>query len=680
MKYYRDLNSKPSSFAAVLQYTGIVLILLFSVLGTTSYAQKKYYIFFKDKGVSQNESLNKSDLLYQQTLQSLSLRCIERRTKTLGSENIITYEDLPIYSKYIEELKTLGVKIENELRWFNSVTAFLTEAQINDILKKSFVSRIEPVRILRYKRENTEYLDNYKTAVLENDQINYGTSFTQLNLSDIPKIHSLGIRGNGIVIGVLDAGFRWKLHESLENTNVLSEYDFIFKDSITSNENQDNSSQDSHGTSVLSVLAGFKDSVLIGAAFNSSFILAKTEDIRSETTVEEDNYAAALIWMESMGIDIATSSLSYNQFDNPNDSYTYSDMNGKTAVVTKAAEHAFMKGVLMFSSAGNEGNSPWYYISAPADGINTIAVGAVNSNKVLAGFSSHGPTADGRIKPELVAQGVGVFCASTSKYNSYTYSNGTSLSTPIAAGVAALLLSAYPYLKNTQARSILLETASNSASPNNDIGFGLISAVNAISFPNFETKDDVYTLHKLFLTDSSIDETSVKLFFSVDGSNYSELSMRAEGNGKFKTEFPQFNSSYLVNFYFSYTDSAGNTVRDPEGFSSYKFNYGDLNIYKNLTVPILSDYDILSQNYPNPFNNKTTIKFRAASTGLAEINVFDILGQKVKTLFKGNAKVGENVVQWDGTNDSGISTASGVFVYVLRIDGKEYGKKMMLIK
>ncbi len=231
---------------------------------------------------------------------------------------------------------------------------------------------------------------------------NYGSSFNQMNLSDVPVVHSKNITGKNVLIGILDSGFDWKQHNSLKDRNVLAEYDFIFNDSVTANQPEDIAGQDSHGTYVFSVLAGFEDSVLIGPAFNASFILAKTEDIRGETHIEEDNYAAALIWMESLGVDITTSSLGYNIFDSGY-SYSYADMDGRTTIVTKATNLAFERGVATFTAAGNEGNnSSWGgYILAPADAYNIVSVGAVDEFGDIAGFSSHGPTSDGRIKPEV---------------------------------------------------------------------------------------------------------------------------------------------------------------------------------------------------------------------------------------------------------------------------------------
>lgn len=681
IKYvYKKILVGEYRFNSPSLWAGLGWAFTFFLFFSSSFAQNKYYIYFKDKGITSNQALNKFSIEYQKALGSLSERSIKRRIKNMGEDRIINYEDLLISQNYIDELVKNGIKIENKLNWFNAVTAYLNEAQKKILNQLAFIDKVEPVRLFKFKREEAIQTSYLVKEASSQDQINYGSSFTQLSLSDIPQVHAHGITGDKIVIGILDSGFKWKDHESLVDAKVLAEYDFIFKDSITANEPGDNPSQHSHGTSVFSVIGGYKDSVLIGAAYNSSFILAKTEDIRTETSVEEDNYAAALIWMESLGADITTSSLGYNEFDNSNDSYSYSDMDGKTTIVTKAAELAFERGVLTLTAAGNEGTNSWFHIIAPADGFNTIAVGSVSQNNVLASSSSRGPSSDGRIKPEVVAQGINVYCASASGFSFYSFSSGTSLATPIAAGAASLLLSAHPHLKNTQVRNILIETADNSSSPNNERGYGLISAADAISFPNFELVNENYKLNKIFFNDSGVDSESVKVLYSIDGTNYDSLTMISNKIIKFWTEFPQLLNDQVVDFYFSFRDTLGNNLREPTGNSTYKFKYGDLNIYHNLSVPVPYDFGILSQNYPNPFNNKTAIKFKAAAVEPAEIIIIDAIGQKVKTLFKGLTSVGENIIYWDGHTDSGIISASGVYLYILKLSGKEYGKKMILLK
>ncbi len=678
-------SNSPSLWPATIldfchRWEGLGLVFIFCFFISSSIAQNKYYIYFKDKGITQNQTLNKFSIEYQKALESLSDRSIERRKKTMGEDNIITYDDLPVKKDYVDFIFSQGIIIENELTWFNSVTAYLNNDQLNTLKQLSFVDRIEPIRVFKFKREEIISTENLIKPASSQDQINYGMSFTQLNLSDIPIVHQRGITGSGIIIGILDTGFKWRGHESLISTKVISEYDFIFKDSITADQSGDLPGQHNHGTAVFSVIGGYKDSTLVGVAFNSSFLLAKTEDIRSETHVEEDNYAAALIWMESLGVDITTSSLGYNEFDDSVFSYKYSDMDGKTTIVTKAAELAFQRGVVTITAAGNEGNNSWKYIIAPADGFNTIAVGAVGSNNVIASFSSRGPTFDGRIKPENTAQGVAVYSASTSGFNIYGYANGTSLATPIAAGVASLLLSAHPYLINTQVRNILIETADNSSSPNNERGYGLISAKRAISFPNLEEVNSRYKLHKLFFNEGGIDLSSVKLNYSTNGKDFLSQTMTFDGSKKFISDFPLLTNGQTVDLYFTFKDSLGNEQKEPSDNTTYKFKYGELNVYHNLSIPVPYDYGTLSQNYPNPFNNKTTIKFKATASEPAEIIIIDAIGQKVKKLFKGLTNAGENSVQWDGFTDSGIAASSGVYLYILKIGGKEYGKKMILLK
>ncbi len=419
----------------------LLFLLIFSA---QIFSQEKYFIYFTDKGNENSNSLNKNSAAFTEAVKNLSQKSIERRIKNMG-EDFIKYDDLPIYQNYLDELEKLNIQIIRKLNWFNSVSVFLTPEQFETVKTFPFVKSIEPVQKL-YFQNDSEIISEPQPYKTLDTTYNYGSSFTQMNLSDVPFVHSKNINGQNVVIGILDTGFDWKLHNSLKNRNVIAEYDFIFNDSITSNQTGDSPTQDRHGTYVFSILAGFVDSVLIGPAFNSSFILAKTEDVRSETHIEEDNYAAALIWMESLGVDITTSSLGYNIFDSGY-SYAYPDMDGRTTIVTKAAEFAFQRGVSTFTSAGNEGSNKWRYIIAPADGFNIISVGAVNDLGNAASFSSQGPTYDGRIKPEVVAYGVSNYGATAGTNNGYNFSSGTSAAAPIASGIAALLLSVHPHLK-----------------------------------------------------------------------------------------------------------------------------------------------------------------------------------------------------------------------------------------
>lgn len=641
--------------------------------------QEKYFIYFKDKGIEPNLRLDKNSIHFQQALIKLSPRAVERRKKHLG-DDFINFKDVPINDYYIEVLKDLGITVKNKLDWFNAVSAYLTNTQLNQVQKLSFVKSTKPVKKLVFRNQNSEL---FKQHIVNTDSINsrsYGASFEQLNLSDIPLVHAKGITGEGVIIGLLDSGYDWQRHESLSSRNVIKEYDFVFGDTITANQPEDVFGQDFHGTLIFSIIGGFKDSTMIGAAYNSGFLLAKTEDIRSETNVEEDNYAAALIWMENYGVDITSSSLGYNIFDAGNFSYSYSDMNGQTTIVTQALQMAFERGVSTFTSAGNEGNSGWYHIIAPGDGFSVITVGAIDNQKNIASFSSRGPTFDGRIKPEVVAQGVSVFGASANTTNGYGYASGTSTSAPIASGVGALLLSKFPHLINTQIRSIILNSSDNSSSPNNNYGYGLISAKNAIEFPNLEEENGIFSLNKMFFDE--IDSNSTKLQYSLRSNPYQDLTFNEVHNSVYKFILPQFSDGEAVTFYFSGIDSSGNQFRLPES-GNYQFEYGSLEIKLILENPLEKlDYRI-SDIYPNPFtpaeHKKTKLNFRSAGNEMFKLSIIDGAGQKVKS-YNVESVEGENYIEWDGYSDRGYLCASGVYYFLMELSGEKFGRKLILLK
>ena len=654
------------------------LFILFLFLTSQVLSQDKYFIYFKDKGVENGTVLNKTSLAYSDAIKNLTEKSIDRRKKSMG-EDFITFEDLSIHKNYINELKRNNIKVIRELNWFNSVSAYLTFEQIEIVKNLSFVKSVEPVKKLYFKKdfENIVETQLYK---LSDTLYNYGLSFRQMDLSDVPIVHSKNINGKDVIIGVLDSGFDWKFHESLKDRNVVAEYDFIFDDNVTANQTGDNPSQDSHGTYVFSILAGFSDSVLIGPAFNSSFILAKTEDIRSETHIEEDNYAAALIWMESLGVDITTGSLGYNIFDNGY-SYTYADMDGRTAIVTKATELAFQRGVATFTSAGNEGNNSWGYIIAPADGFNIISVGAINDAGNAASFSSHGPTYDGRIKPEVVAYGVSNYGAIAGTLNGYKFSSGTSAAAPIVSGIAAMLLSQYPYLKNTQIRSILLETSSNSANPNNQIGYGIISAKNAIEFPNLEFENGGFVIHKSILG-NALAENSVGIIFQIADDLYETFPMTKEGSVDFVYQLPIKNIGDKLRFSFTYTDSQNNIYTYPQS-GYFNLNYGSDIISLNVDVPSAVDFGVVSDFFPNPFipadHKYVRLNFQSTGNEIFKLAIIDGAGQKVKE-YSSLSIPGTNYFDWDGYADRGYLCASGVYYALIQFGGKEYGKKLILLK
>jgi serine protease AprX len=237
----------------------------------------------------------------------------------------------------------------------------------------------------------------------------------------------------------------------------------------------------SHGTATLSTIGGFASGRLIGPAFQSTFLLAKTEDTVSETPVEEDNWAAAVVWAEARGADVISSSLGYLTYDPGFPSYTFADMNGTTAISTRAADVAASLGVVVVNSAGNSGLDLQHNtLGAPADGRLVLTVGAVTSTGLRASFSSVGPTVDGRIKPDVAAQGVLVTVAAPNTPSSYTNVNGTSFSCPLTAGVVALVLQARPSATVAEVEDAIRSTASQAAQPDNLLGWGIVNAAAAV--------------------------------------------------------------------------------------------------------------------------------------------------------------------------------------------------------
>lgn len=560
-----------------------VFILFISVsLYSQENADTKYWIIFKDKGrfTPDMEIISGSDA-YTLGLAMLSERAIQRRLKVLPENKLIDFGDLPLEGNYISQIEKLGIQLIAKSRWLNGVSAYLNADQIEKVENLDFVSHLKVVNKLLKQNivsiaplERYEHYDNQIFHFKDRHNIlNYGNSLNQMNQIDVPKVHNLGITGKGVLVASFDDGFEWRNHEALKNLKVLSEYDFINNDSNAFGEvNQkyeDINQQGWHGTATLSTMAGYKAGKLIGPAFNSDFLLAKTEYIPSETPMEEDNWLEAAEWTESKGVDVITSSLVYKEFDKPYtaNSYKYENFDGKTAITTIAGVRAVHLGVVVLNAMGNYNQTAIPSLGSAADGDSLISVGAVNFEGNITDFSSNGPTSDNRIKPDVCAMGEYVFIASKYNTNGYDYANGTSFSTPITAGVCALILSAHPELTPLQVREALRMTANNFSSPNNVMGWGLINAYNALLYYGMVwsnepaiKKDGSGTMSVSISLASKylIDENSVKIFYSVDaGNTFQEKNLTfVEGNndgnksGLYNTSITDIPPEANVFYYF----------------------------------------------------------------------------------------------------------------------------------
>jgi len=457
------------------------------MLVSRGYAQDpptKYWIFFKDKGL---RYYAEPEQLYKQAEAGLSVRSLQRRMKVRGAKTLLDYTDLPVYRPYLDSLRQRGIRPVVVSKWLNAVSAYLSTQQVEEIRSLPFVRRIQKVAVFTRKPEEVKPLVEERPLLrpFPNDTTphlyDYGYSHAQNALIRVPDAHDRGLTGEGVLITMLDTGYNYRQHEAFQHLKVIAEWDFINGDSITVNEpGQDANYQHNHGTYTLSVIAGFAPGKLIGPAFGATYALAKTEYVPTETRIEEDYWVAGIEWADSLGADIVSSSLGYWDFED-GFSYTYEDLNGDVAVTTVAADLAASKGIVVCNAAGNSGPNPSTIIT-PADGDSVIAVGAVRSDGSLATFSSRGPTADGRIKPDVVAMGVSVVGASPNNPGGYSLVSGTSMSTPQVAGVCALILQAHPQLTPWEVREALRNTASLAEKPNNDYGWGLIDALRAVEY------------------------------------------------------------------------------------------------------------------------------------------------------------------------------------------------------
>jgi len=454
----------------------ILIQLLAFILSNTLLSEnvQRVWIYFKNKGIIESKNVE------QIAKQHLSERSISRRTQK--SDPIqYDYTDLPVNQNYITLLKKSDVKIIHKSKWLNAVSALLDDSQYENVTKLDFIKKIEPVKSFKFRTN----VNQEKINLLKTNDFDYGGSFTQNNMHGIIAFHKENYNGSGILIAMFDTGFKIS-HDALRNVNVLHSWDFVENDNDVSGWPGER-----HGANTLGVIAGNSPGNLIGPAYGADYLLAKTDDNDTETHRDEDNWVAAAEWADSLGADIISSSVGYNLFDLGEYDYTYEDMDGNTAITTIAADLAVKKGIAVFSTAGNEGNSNWRYILAPADGDSVIAIGNVNSEGNVASNSSRGPTYDGRIKPDLVAMGTAVLTVSAYNDSSFVLKSGTSFSTPLAAGTGALVLSYDNSLLPMQLYNTLIRNASNYFTPDTNIGYGIINIAPILEGKNPDKKSPI---------------------------------------------------------------------------------------------------------------------------------------------------------------------------------------------
>lgn len=447
----------------------IAIFCLFIATHSVAFGQELYFVLFKDKANSEYSVSKPADFL--------AARSIERRAK---QQIVITTHDFPPNKAYLSAINKVG-KVVYSSRWFNgALVEVASNAVLAEILKLPFVKGLERKGDIRTTRlKQTENVTDKFEILQEND---FGFAKNQNEILGIDKMHADGMKGKGILIGFLDSGFlnanKLSVFTKLVAENrIITTYDFVDREANVYNDH-------SHGTNVLGTVLANSSGILEGTAPEASVALFRTEDVFSETSLEEAYWLFAAERADSLGVDIISSSLGYYEFDEAAQNYTYQDMNGDKTIAARAADFAFSKGILVVVSAGNEGNNPWKYIATPADADSVLAIGAVDALKKYAPFSSVGPNAKGNVKPELVAQGAGVSVANTS--NSVSTSNGTSFSAPMVAGLAAGVWQAKPQLTAKKLRESLIKSGSQYQNPTEFLGYGIPTYAKALEVLEFE--------------------------------------------------------------------------------------------------------------------------------------------------------------------------------------------------
>jgi subtilisin family serine protease len=435
--------------------------------GGQIHAQERHIVELTDKRAT-GFSLNRPQ-------DFLSARSLDRRRR---QGIAIDSADLPVCASYIDSIRNIrNVIVLNASKWLNQVAIQTGDAQaLKRIRSFSFVKSVSQASFRSTLQTDEKDLTEEMFTDAPNriretkgSVVNYGLNRGQIDIHKGSFLHDLGFRGQGMMIAMLDAGYdRYLSNPAFDSLRrqgrVLATWDFVAGEASV---NEDNA----HGSNCLSIMAANMPGKMVGTAPNAQYLLFRTEDVASEFPIEEHFWAVGAERADSMGADLINSSLGYIDFDDPSMNHSYADMNGRTTMVTRAADKAAAKGLIVCNSAGNSGNTPWKFIGAPADGDSVLAIGAVDVKGTIASFSSFGPTSDGRVKPDLASVGAGTFVSLPD--GSVAQGNGTSYAAPNMAGLIACLWQAFPEFRNQEIIQAMKQSADRYVSPNDRTGYGI---------------------------------------------------------------------------------------------------------------------------------------------------------------------------------------------------------------
>jgi hypothetical protein len=549
-------------------------------------AQTRYLVRFKNKGGSSYTLANPAAYLSQ--------RSIERRTRYAIA---LDSTDLPVTPSYLQQIASVpNVTVFNSSRWLNQVSIQITdassvEAALGTINGFSFVQSSAPIaartmstgREMNKKLQETITPSTVRIMDMQGDYYNYGASLPQIHIHNGEFLHNLGLRGQTMVIGVLDAGFtNYQTISGFDSIRtggqILGTWDFVTRDA---NVNEDHT----HGTGVLSVMATNLPGQMVGTSPKASFYLFRTEDAPTEYPIEEHNWVCAAERLDSAGGDVINSSLGYNQFQDANYNHTYNDMNGNTTMAAIGADLGAKKGILIINSAGNSGSDGWKYILTPADGDSILAVGAVNKDSVIWGGSSYGPSSDGQVKPDVASVGEATVLQNSG--GNIANGWGTSFAAPNMSGLASCLWQGFRELNNMRIINALRLSGHKAANPDDRVGYGIPDMKKAvlILLKEFATGSATISNCKTNLTWTSKDVEAMKY----------EIERKAPGEAAYTKVAERFGTgASFANHTYTLTDSLANIAT---GAVSYRIRQ----IIDTATASLTADYiDTVSVNFSSP--------------------------------------------------------------------------------
>jgi serine protease AprX len=612
----------------------LITCLLLSITSAKAQTFSKKVVFFTDKGGTPHSIANPSTYL--------STKAVERRTRY----NIaVDSTDIPVLQRYVDSIASAGaVTILGKSKWLNALIIQTTDAvAIAKINSFPFVIKTNDAAL---RRHTTNVADKFSTekslaAILPSrinqslaDTFNYGTSSNQILIHNGQFLHNIGARGQNMTMAFFDAGFTGfganRFFDSARaRMQFLGTWDFV------SNDNDVNG--DAHGLNCFSIVASYIPGTLVGSCPEADYYLFRTEDAPTEQIIEEYNWCLAAEYADSAGVDVISSSLGYSTFDNPAFNHSYADMNGNTTIITRMADLAAKKGMLIVTSAGNSGNNPWKFITAPADGDSVLSIGAVNNSGIIASFSSFGPSAppNSRIKPDVVSVGAGTVLSTTG--GNIASGNGTSFSGPNMAGLATCLWQLFPEINSYKIITTLRASADRFTMPHEQYGYGLPNMKKAVGLllGDISSMTASLTNFTATLNWSSKDVSSMR--YQIERKLPNETSYTVIHSLQ-PTANPFTLRSYNYNDVISNSPVGTVTYRirqiidtSAAGFDSYLIDSATVILSTATSVNDISNQSKIIQLFPNPVHSILTIKFIEEYAAAYVIQIYNQQGQLITT-------------------------------------------------